>query len=274
MAWLELMLKMPPPEQEVWIAKLAEEGFDSFLEEESALKAYVLEEVLTIQQTEQLLKDMGLVNEYSISKIPDQNWNNVWESNFQPVTIAGKIHIRAPHHHKKSGYPTIELLIQPKMSFGTGHHATTSLVLEWLLEVPVLNKSLLDFGCGTAILAIAAQKLGASPVMAVDNDPQCILNSEENIQLNDTDDIKIRLGDVNAVGSIVFDIIVANITRNVLLQFAGDIEKKLKNGGLFITSGFYLEDLDILVKSFSRMGLDMIGSKSQDKWCAAFFKKN
>jgi ribosomal protein L11 methyltransferase len=260
---------------EILIAELAGLGFESFTEENNLLKAYIPECDYNEDHLNELLSQYQQYFEISfeVTHIPYQNWNEVWESNFPPVVIADKLYVRAPFHAESANYP-LEIIISPKMSFGTGHHATTSLVLELLLEMELHHKKVLDFGTGTGILAILAKKLGAGEAWAVDNDAQCMENAAENTEMNHFPDIKLRLGDITAVEDSDFDIIIGNITRNVIVEFLPEISKKLKKSGIFVASGFYEEDLDIITENALPQNLQLQKQLVKDNWCAATFIKN
>ena len=271
-----LNISSPIPEAfEILIAELSEINFEGFVEEAENLQAFINSELFDKYDVEQLLnnyKDAFQLS-WNYQQVEDENWNALWESNFEPVSIKDKLHIRALFHAHDPSYP-MEIVIQPKMAFGTGHHATTSLICEYLLELDLNDKVVFDFGTGTGILAILAQMLGSKETWAVDNDPVCVENSAENFALNKTNDIHLRLGDINTLpSSLVFDIIIGNITRNVILLFLTDISNKLKSGGLFLASGFYESDLDMLKSAAYSLGLQIESYKVKDNWCAASFRK-
>jgi ribosomal protein L11 methyltransferase len=276
MDYQEVSIKSSFPDAyDILTAVLAEIGFESFDDEGGTLKAYIPENTFDTKLLEETLSQYRelFLFEYSIRKIPYQNWNAVWESNFQPISIENKLRVRAVFHTPDPGYP-LELIIQPKMSFGTGHHATTWLVMNAMLDLDFHGKKVMDFGTGTGILAILANKLGASDVWAVDNDPQCTENARENFELNHTNDIHIATGDISAFSEPVFDIIIGNITRNVIIEFIADISAKLQHSGLFIASGFYEDDIRILKEEADKHGLKLLKTNLKDKWCMAVFQKN
>jgi ribosomal protein L11 methyltransferase len=260
---------------EILTAELADLGFETFTEEAGELKAYIQKDVLDKTSLDETLTRLlhKFPFSYTQKEIPPQNWNAVWESNFSDIVVEEKLRVRAVFHEPDPSYPT-EIIIQPKMSFGTGHHATTWLVMNEMLALTFENKSVFDFGTGTGILAILAAKLGAADTWAVDNDPQCIENCRENFELNRTSGIHLALGDITALPEDKnFDIIIGNITRNVILQFLPQIRSHLKPDGLFLASGFYEDDLEIISgESFS---LDMLLQRHmlRDKWCMAVFKR-
>ena len=259
---------------DILMAGLSDIGFDSFTEEEGNLKAYIPLQAYDEALFNEYINDsrQRLNFSYTSKNIPYENWNAVWESNFQPISIGNKLRVRAVFHEPDPSFE-MELVIQPKMSFGTGHHATTWLVMDSLLKTSVAGKKVMDFGTGTGILIILAQKLGASPCFAVDNDPNCIENSEENFQLNHTGNIMLKLGDIRSFDETDYDIIIGNITRNVIIEFLPEISSRLKKAGSFIGSGFYESDLEILKEKASAFGLNLIHTTTKDQWCTATFNK-
>lgn len=260
---------------EILTAELADLGFESFSEENGELKAYIQKDIFDENALDETLTRLlhKFPFRYSQKEIAPQNWNAVWESNFSDIRVEDRLRVRAVFHEPDPSYP-IEIIIQPKMSFGTGHHATTWLVMSEMLEIDFQDKTVFDFGTGTGILAILAEKLGAADIYAVDNDPQCIENCNENFELNGTYGIRLALGDITAVPEGKnFDIIIGNITRNVILQFLPQIRARLEPGGLFLASGFYEDDLAILSSEASALGMLLQRHRLRDKWCMAVFKR-
>jgi ribosomal protein L11 methyltransferase len=259
---------------DILTAELADIGFESFTEEDGKLKAFIQQGIYAEAELNKLCDRLlhKFPFSYKTKEIAPQNWNNVWESNFPDITVEDKIHVRALFHEPKPEFP-IEIVIQPKMSFGTGHHATTWGVMKLMLEIDFKGKKVFDFGTGTGILAILAHKLGAREIWAVDNDAQCIENSEENIEMNHAEEIKLALGDITAFPNITYDIIIGNITRNVILAFLPEIATKLNPNGVFIASGFYEEDLALIENAAAPLALTLKTQQVRDKWCAAVFTK-
>jgi ribosomal protein L11 methyltransferase len=275
MDYIEVIVKSSVPDAlEILTAAFAEIEFESFDVEGNTLKAYIPEANFDKKILDETCAHyQGLFSfEYSIRKVPYQNWNAIWESNFQPITVGSKLRVRAVFHNNDPSYP-LEIVIQPKMSFGTGHHATTWLVMNTMLDINFSGKKILDFGTGTGILAVLSNKLGASNVWAVDNDPQCTENALENFQLNHCEEIMLATGDIHAFDGNIYDIIIGNITRNVIVEFLEDISLKLQTSGLFIASGFYEEDLSILQNKAREFNLQFINSNRKDKWCMSVFQK-
>lgn len=279
MAFIEIKLTLAQAEpwKDVFTSLLADAGCDSFMDgaSENILLAYIKEELYDAETIDQLLQNHGFDTEvtYDISRIEEQDWNAVWEASYEPVTIAGRCHIRAPFHEPK---PDIEceIIIEPKMSFGTAHHETTSLMIEYILEEDFNGKSVLDMGSGTGVLAILAHKRGASPVVAIDNDPWAYENNLENNARNGIDDITVKLGDANAIGGQVFDVIIANINRNILLNDMHLYAKSMHSGSCIFFSGFYQgHDLDTIKAKAASLGMEFVSNKVKNEWTAAKFIK-
>lgn len=257
---------------ELLTAILGELGFESFVEEDDKLLAYIPQ----TQFDESLLQSELLTStcnfSYSWSVIPDRNWNAVWEENFEPVTIEGKCHIRAPFHPSN---PDIEyeIIIEPKMSFGTAHHETTAMMIKYLLELNFRNKKVLDMGSGTGVLAILAAMRGSTDITAIDIDEWAYNNAIENIQRNNTEYISVLLGDASLLKDQEFNVIIANINRNILLNDIPVYAECLSGNGQLLLSGFYIEDLDAIKACAGSEGLVFISHKEQNRWVAACFEK-
>lgn len=210
---------------------------------------------------------------YSVEKVAKTNWNEAWEKNFDPVIVDDRVLVRAPFHDIKGDFDH-EILIMPKMSFGTGHHATTSQMLSLQLEVDFQNKSVLDVGTGTGVLAIMALKLGATHVEATDIDDWCIENSLDNLSLNGFEGIRVEQGEINNLSfDRTFDIIIANINKNVLLHEIDTYVSLLNDEGHLFLSGFYENDVPDLESAASALGLKLIKSISKDHWSALLFNR-
>ncbi len=262
-------------QQDLLINTLGDIGFDTFEELEFGFKAYIpvddfdqekLDDALAIYQ------DMFTFS-YEMTLIPQKNWNEVWESNFEPIAIKDKIFVRATFHAPKPEFE-YEIVIDPKMAFGTGHHQTTSMMLELMLENDFAGKKVLDMGCGTGILAIMASKLGAAEVMAIDYDPVCYDSTIENAQLNHIDNIKTLCGSKETIPNDLYDTILANINRNILLDQMQRYSEVLKPDGELYLSGFYeTPDLDIITDEARKYGIKYIIHKKNSDWVAAKFIK-
>jgi len=257
------------------MALLGDLGYESFVEDTDALLSYIP----SMHFDPSKLSDVNSwpenidITKFSWQVIPEQNWNSVWEENFQPVTIAGRCHIRAPFHSPVTDVE-YEIVIEPKMSFGTAHHETTALMIEYLLETDCSDKKVLDMGCGTGVLAILASLRGSKDVTAIDNDEWAYNNSLENIERNNTPSINVYLGDASLLKDQSFSLILANINRNILLQDIPAYARCFDTDGLLFLSGFYMEDLAFIIQAAENSGLKYISHKELNKWVAANFKKN
>ncbi|MCO5946912.1 50S ribosomal protein L11 methyltransferase [Mucilaginibacter flavidus] len=262
-------------QQDLLINALGEIGFDTFEELDFGFKAYIpandfnqqlLDETLTAYQ------DMFTFS-YDITLIPQKNWNEVWESNFEPIEIGNQIFVRATFHQPRPEFK-YEIVIDPKMAFGTGHHQTTSMMLQLMLENDFSGKKVLDMGCGTGILAIMASKLGAAEIVAIDYDPVCYESTIENANLNNTDNITALCGSKEVIPAVVFDTILANINRNILIDQMESYSEVLKPGNEIYFSGFYeTPDLEIITDEARKYGLKYISHKKDKDWVAAKFVK-
>jgi ribosomal protein L11 methyltransferase len=251
---------------EILIAELGEKPFESFIETDNGFSAYIQKELWT----EDILNDIYLLSstEFTISFIVEQieqvNWNEEWEKNFEPIDVDGKCHVRAPFHPKTNA--EFDIVIEPKMSFGTGHHETTHMMIQHLLETDVTNLKTLDMGCGTAILAILAEMKGAKPIDAIDIDNWCYLNSIENAQRNNCHEITVYEGDANLLKDKNYDVIIANINRNILLNDMQQYVDSLKKDGILLLSGFYTEDIPFIDASCTEKGLTFVKKFERNNW--------
>lgn len=247
-------------------------GFEGTEDTDKGVTAYIPD--INAEGINEKLSELGLSIPFSfdIESIADQNWNKVWESNFQPVIIGGRCGIRASFHPPFNQLD-FEIVINPKMSFGTGHHDTTAMMIELMMDTEFTNKKILDFGCGTGVLSILANKLGAAHVDAIDNDSWSFENANENALLNQCQAISIYLGELENQPQNQYDIILANINKTVLLQYAQTIDEMLKPEGNFFCSGFLSGDKDDLIHAFGKFGLKKTENLEKNNWVCLKMKK-
>jgi len=278
MDYYELFFTTHPTEdyqQDLLIDALAGIGFDTFEEVDGGFKAYIPDVDFNKEVLEENLSPYHEMFSFSyeVNVIQQKNWNEVWESNFEPIQIRDKVYVRATFHQSKPEF-SLEIVIDPKMAFGTGHHETTSMMMDLMLDADLSGKEVLDMGCGTGILAILASKLGAKGITAIDYDPVCYDSTIENSALNHINNIKAVCGSKEAIPDTQFDVILANINRNILLDQMERYSEVLKSGGEIYFSGFYESpDLDIIKEEASKYGLTYISRKKTKDWVAAKFKK-
>jgi len=275
--YTELNLQLNPLELfgEMLTYQLGEIGFEMFEDTPQGFKAYIQTANFNndaVQEIIEGIKELNCEVSFTIQDIPWQNWNAEWEKNYQPEIIGNKIYVRAEFHEANPSYPH-EIIVQPRMAFGTGHHPTTSQVMEAMLDIDFKNKSLLDMGCGTGILAILGMQLGASYAYAIDYDPNSVDNSIENAQRNGYPQIEVALGSSELLEGKSYDIILANINRNIILNDLDKYAASLNAGGLLITSGYYTSDLSVIKNKATEYHIDYLQHTSQNDWCCATFKK-
>lgn len=251
-------------------ALLAEDGFESFDNEGGEYHAYCPVDSYDKASVDSLAERLpmdGLRIEYSEELIKDRDWNEQWESeNFTPISVDGRVSIHAPG--QDCGGAEYDIVIEPRMSFGTGHHATTCMMLSLLLENEVKGRKVADVGCGTAVLSILASKRGADSVLAVDIDEWAYRNAIDNVKLNGCDNISVALGSDNLLTDNDFDIVLANINRNILLGGMEAYASSLKKGGILFLSGFLEGDVDVLVQCAAKHGLSLAEVKENGEWRA------
>lgn len=262
---------------DVLSALLGEIGFDSFMEYNNGIKGYVQQSKFDEDSLKEVLRDFPLPNTeiaYEAELMEDKNWNEEWEKNFfQPIVIGNRCAIHSTFH---TDVPQAEydIVINPQMAFGTGHHQTTSLILSELLDTNLEGKSLLDMGCGTSILAILASMRGATPVTAIDIDDWCVENSKDNIKLNNIQNITVEQGDAGSLkGRKPFDIVIANINRNILLADMKAYADVMHSYSEIYISGFYVQDISYLKEEAFKHGLKFLYHKEKDNWAAVKFIK-
>lgn len=273
MEYIQLTLTLNPFNEvitDVLSYQLGEIGYESFIVTDKGLDAYIPERDFSTEKLDKLVNNL-LVDvkvAYKFKNLEDKNWNKEWEKNyFSPLVVSDKCLVRSSFHPVNQVCEH-EIIIDPKMAFGTGHHQTTYLMLQEILKLDLKNKSVLDMGCGTAVLAILAAKMGATRLVAIDFDEWAFNNAKENVIINDQTDIDVRLGTADQIGDEEFDYIFANINRNVLLQDIKQYAKSLKENGTLIMSGFYLDDVPILKLECEKNNLTYQKLEQRDNWTA------
>lgn len=269
--FIEYTFKVVPkqPGTDILIAQLSELGFESFEETTSGLRAYIRQGDWNPDQLKEvsILSNPEIEIHYSHAQIDQQNWNETWETNFSPILIGRYCAVRAPFHAKPD--VQYDIVIAPKMSFGTGHHETTHMMLQFILREPIGGKKVLDMGCGTAVLAILASMKGAAEVLAIDKDPWSFANARENVSYNKQDHIEVLQGQADSIGERKFDIILANINRNTLLEDIPVYTNHLNPGGALIVSGFYKADLYAISEKCGSCGLSFQENLENNDWVSA-----
>ena len=271
--YLGLYFKVFPkdPWTEILLAQLQNLPFETFEITKKGINAYIkeLEFKKSILNQIDLFSNDKVKIELKCKKIPFENWNLKWEKNFRPIEIDSNCVIRADFHKKFD--KKYELVINPRMSFGTGHHETTFMMMKFALKMNLKHKSILDMGCGTSILSILASKLGAKKIDAIDNNPLCLENSKENILVNNCCNINLILDDKIDKKKSLYDVIFANINLNVLIQQIPDFSNSLNLNGDLILSGFYVKDISKIKKKCKRFGLYLTDQKQKNEWCSLRF---
>lgn len=259
------------PAVEILIAELGYAGFESFVETEEGVAAYIQKS----DWRDDILEDVDVLKSeefkitFSIEEIEQVNWNEEWEKNFNPITVDGECTIRAPFHDKTDS--RYDIIIEPKMSFGTGHHETTYMMVKYLLKDDFQDKSVLDMGCGTGVLAILAEMKGAKPIDAIDYDNWCYLNSIENVERNHCGHITVIEGDASVLGNRKYDVIIANINKNILLNDLKAYSKCLNPNGSIYLSGFYQIDIKDIETECNNLGMKLVEAFEKNQWVALKF---
>jgi ribosomal protein L11 methyltransferase len=263
------------PAREVLVAELAERGFESFVDTETGLEAYIPMDQDASEITQGLMAEAIVGQHLSIERteMDDVNWNAAWESSFQPIVVADRMIIRAPFHSLEKIYP-VEIVIEPKMSFGTGHHSTTYLIAEAMLDMDLRDKVVLDMGSGTGVLAILSEKQGAQKVDAIDIDVWAYDNALENMERNDCRLVRVLQGGAELLGDTIYDVILANINRNILVRDMEHYARVLRPGGNILFSGFYPSDVSYLLEVATPLGLYQHDKRQRDEWCMVWMVKN
>ena len=280
MKYLEFIFHTEPCMEvvnDVLSAVLGEVGFESFVEQEGGIAAYIQTSLYDEEALKSALDSFPLADTtltYTYKEAEDKDWNEEWEKNFfQPIVIGNRCVIHSTFHHDVP-QAEYDIVINPQMAFGTGHHETTSLIIGELLEADLQGKALLDMGCGTSILAILARMRGAAPCTAIDIDEWCVRNSLENIELNHVDSISVFQGDASILPDKgPFDVVIANINRNILLNDMKHYVARMNPGARLFMSGFYTDDIPAIREEAERNGLRFVHHKEKNRWAAVQFEK-
>ena len=282
--YLEYTFTVSPvqPGSDIIIAQLGSVGFESFVENETGIVAYIQKDEAFPNATEDIdynsiLGGVDILSSelfevsYSAKEIEQVNWNEEWEKHFDPIEVDGRCAVRAPFHEKTA--VEFDIVIEPKMSFGTGHHETTHMMIKHLLKLDVRNMKTLDMGSGTGVLAILAEMRGAEPIDAIDIDNWCYLNAKENAERNNCKAIDVYEGDASLLVGRSYDLIIANINRNILLQDIPTYANCLTDNGVLLLSGFYTEDLAIVSEKCNDNALYFVENFERNNWIACKFEK-
>lgn len=278
MKYIEVSFNSNPASEDIYdaiSASIATIGFESFVQSDNLLLAYIDSTQFSTNAIDDFISNFPLdVNiSYTFKEIEDKNWNEEWEKHFfEPIVFENKCIIHSSFHNVTSDYE-YKILIDPKMAFGTGHHQTTSLMIKNILGSDFRNKTVLDMGCGTAVLAILASMRGAKNITAIDIDKWAYENAIENVKLNSIENINIQLGGAELLGNEKFDIILANINRNILLEDIPHYVNVLNDGGTLIVSGFYEEDIPMISNKCIENKLSFKNYFEQDNWVAVVYNK-
>lgn len=280
--YTEIRFELPDNNNDEWIfdivsSRLSDLGYEGFVEEGNTFSAFIPDKIFDVEPLNEILRELHeqfrIQLKFVSNSLPEKNWNQEWEKNFPSIVIADQCYIRAPFH---PAIPEMkyELVIEPKMSFGTAHHETTQLMIEFMLEMDFAGKQVVDMGTGTGILAIMAQKLGAEKILAIDNDEWSFINAQENVSRNQANRISVIHGDAAALsGTGIFDIILANITRNILINDIPTYLNHLKPSGFLLLSGFYKEDILLFEDKSVKWKLKFIGKKEKNAWVSLLFQR-
>jgi ribosomal protein L11 methyltransferase len=271
MEYTNAVFKQISPEQsDMLIALLANIEYEAFAESDDSLTASIPSSLFNENELAAISKDLNIA--YEIEVVKEQNWNAEWEKSFEPVIVEGFCTIRA-HFHTIDVNTTHDIVITPRMSFGTGHHATTQLMIEAMKDIDFNSKHVLDFGTGTGVLAILAEKLGATTITAIDNDEWSYNNAIDNCNQNGCKHVKVVQGSLEDTTSGSFDVILANINRHILLQYMNDMYHKLQGGGYLLLSGILTDDENIIISKASSAGFQSVSKKEKANWLSIMFIK-
>ena len=272
--YLEFNFNISPlqPWNEILMAELIEIGFDSFTEEHNGILAYIQKDIFDDKQLQEInmFSNEAVEISYTYQEMPNINWNEEWEKNFEPINVENQVSIRAEFHSNQN-LPH-EIIIQPKMSFGTGHHATTYLMIQQMLDMDFENKTVLDMGCGTSVLAIFAKQKGAGKTVAIDIDEWSVENSKENAARNNVE-LEISQGTADNLGAENFDIILANINRNILISDIPTYVSVLNDGGQLLLSGLCFFDVDDILEVCNEQKLTLKRKLQREEWVSLLLEK-
>ena len=272
--YLEFNFKIFPlqPWNEILMAELIEIGFDSFTEEHDGILGYIQKDLFNENQLKEinLFRNDEVKISYTFQEMPNINWNEEWEKNFSPINVENQVSIRAEFHENQN-LPH-EIIIQPKMSFGTGHHATTYLMIQQMLDLDFQNKAVLDMGCGTSVLAIFAKQKGAGRTVAIDIDEWSVENSVENAERNGVE-LEVSQGTAENLGKEKFDIILANINRNILISDIPTYVSVLNDGGQLLLSGLCFFDVDDILEVCTQQNLTLKKKLQKEEWVSLLLEK-
>jgi ribosomal protein L11 methyltransferase len=274
MATKQLLISASAEITDILMAELGEIGFDIFEDLDSGLAAYCPADVYDASHVQEIIDRYRFLGSIDVTyhDIEKENWNAVWETNYDPICISDHVYIRASFHEPVGEFP-IEIVINPKMSFGTGHHETTSLLVSALLTLDLSNKSVLDAGTGTGILALLASKLGASYARGFDIDAWSVENAIENAGLNDCQNVTFAQGTIRDEDATTYDVLIANINRNILLDEMEEYSKRIVPGGYLFLSGFYASDVPLLQEAAARLGIALHGQTEKGPWTCLRLRK-
>jgi ribosomal protein L11 methyltransferase len=267
MKYIEYTFKVKEAElyRDILLAEISDLPFENFEETADGLKAYIPESKYVKKEILARVNSLKYIQDFHIAEIEGINWNEEWEKEYQPIMVENQCLIRAPFHASDSRF-LFQVVIKPQMSFGTGHHDTTYLMVKHMLNENIFNKAVLDMGCGTGILAILADQKGANPVWAIDNDEWAYNNTVTNCLLNGTEYVSVRFGDKNAIPDKKFHLILANINKNILKNDMQSYTDHMESGSVLLLSGFFQVDIDEIKESASNCGLKVKAEDSRNDW--------
>ena len=271
---VDIRLKEVNPFADILVARLNEIEFESYAEDQNGVKAYVKTQLLNKDAVKEIISEISELTQlsFTINKVQQENWNAKWENNYQPVSINKDCMIRAHFHN---AFPDVkyDIIITPKMSFGTGHHETTSLMMNQMFELDFKGKFVLDMGTGTGILAILGSKLGAKKLIGIDIDEWAVETAKENAGLNNISNINFIHGDIHSISNVKYDIVLANINRNIILDDLEIYVNAMGNTAVLLLSGFLKKDIPLILEKTEQLGLELVVVKNKNKWQSLYLKR-